>query len=44
MFSMGVWAWLAIVEKEADKLSESGRAALLSLRDDLERMASDESA
>lgn len=39
--SMGIWAWLAIVEQEADKLSEGGRAALQCLRDDLERLASD---
>ena len=40
-FSIGVWAWLAIVEKEADKLSESGQTALALLREDLERMATD---
>lgn len=40
-FSMGVWAWLAIVEKEADRLSEGGQNALGLLREDLERMAED---
>lgn len=37
--SMGIWAWLAIVEKEADKLSEGGQSALALLREDLERLA-----
>jgi len=40
-FSIGVWAWLAIVEKEADKLSEGAQNALGLLREDLERLASD---
>lgn len=39
MLSMGIWAWLMIVEKEADKLSDGGRGALRLLREDLERLA-----
>lgn len=39
LFTLGLFAWLAIVEKEADKLSESGQVALSLLRDDLERLA-----
>jgi hypothetical protein len=37
--SLGIFTWLAIVEKEADKLSDSGRSALGCLREDLERLA-----
>lgn len=39
LFSLGLWSWLAIVEKEADKLSEGGQNALALLREDLERLA-----
>lgn len=39
LFSLGLFSWLAIVEKEADKLSEGGQNALGLLRDDLERLA-----
>lgn len=42
MASLGVWTWLAIVEKEADKLSDGGRTALALLREDLERLAGGE--
>jgi hypothetical protein len=38
--SIGIWAWLAIVEKEKDRLTPSGRVALELLRADLERLAS----
>lgn len=38
-FSLGLWSWLAIVEKERDKLSEGGQVALGLLREDLERLA-----
>ncbi len=41
--SMGIWAWLAIVEGEADKLSEGAQSALSLLREDLERVAEPES-
>lgn len=41
-FSLGLFTWLAIVEKEADKLSEGGQNALGLLREDLEKLASDE--
>lgn len=44
MNSMAIWAWVAIVEKEADKLSDGGRAALGCLREDLERMSIDDDA
>jgi hypothetical protein len=37
--SLGIWTWLAIIEKERDQLSDGGRAALGALRDDLERLA-----
>lgn len=42
LLSLGIWTWLAIVEKERDKLSDGGRAALACLRDDLERLVADE--
>lgn len=42
IFSLGVWAWLMIVEKESDKLSERGQVALKLLREDLERLAKDD--
>jgi hypothetical protein len=38
-FSIGLWSWLQIVEKEADNLSTSGQVALKLLREDLERLA-----
>lgn len=38
-FSIGLWAWLQIVEKEADRLSESAQVALKLLRDDLEKLS-----
>lgn len=41
MFSMGVWSWLAIIEKEKRKLSEGGQSALALLREDLEKLAED---
>lgn len=41
MFSMGLWAWLEIVEKEKDKLSDSGQVALGLLREDLEKLSVD---
>lgn len=37
--SLGIFAWLAILEKEAHKLSEGGATALALLREDLDRMA-----
>ena len=37
--SLGIWAWLSMLEKEKDKLSESGQVALALLREDLERIA-----
>jgi hypothetical protein len=39
MFSMGIWSWLVIVEKEGDKLSEGAQSALALLREDLEQLA-----
>lgn len=42
LFSLGVWSWLAIVEQEKDKLSESGQSALELLREDLEKLAKTE--
>jgi hypothetical protein len=39
LFSLGVFAWLAIVEQEADKLSEGGQNALGLLREDLNKLA-----
>lgn len=39
--SLGIWAWLEIIEKEKDKLSDSGCVALDLLRADLERLAKD---
>lgn len=39
MFSLGVWTWLAIVEQEADRLSEGAQNALGLLREDLEKLA-----
>lgn len=41
-FSIGLWAWLMIVEKEAEKLSDNGRVALKLLREDLEKLATNE--
>ena len=37
--SMGIWAWLMIIEKEKDKLSDGGRVALINLREDLEKLS-----
>lgn len=42
LLSAGIWTWLAIVEQEADKLSESGRNALGLLREDLQRLTTEE--
>jgi hypothetical protein len=39
LFTLGLFAWLAIVEKEADRLSEGAQNALGLLREDLERLA-----
>lgn len=39
LLSIGIWAWLTIVEKEQDKLTKEGQAALGLLREDLERVA-----
>lgn len=39
IFSMGIWAWLAIVEQDKDKLSEGAQTALELLREDLEKLA-----
>ena len=39
IFTTGLFTWLAIVEQEADKLSEGGQNALGLLREDLEKMA-----
>lgn len=38
LFSMGLWTWLRIVEKDMDKLSEGGQNALRLLREDLEKL------
>ena len=37
--SLGIWAWLEVVEKEKNKLSDSGQTALNLLREDLEELA-----
>jgi hypothetical protein len=39
LFSLGLWSWLAIVEKETDRLSEGAQVALKLLREDLEKLA-----
>lgn len=39
--SLGIWAWLEIVEKDKDKLSEGGQVALGLLREDLEKLSKD---
>lgn len=41
-FSIGLWTWLLLVEKEANRLSENGQVALKLLREDLERLALEE--
>lgn len=41
LFSLGLWSWLAIVEQEAERLSEEAQTALMLLREDLERLAHD---
>jgi hypothetical protein len=39
--SIGIWTWLMIVEKQADKLDDSGKTALKLLRESLERLANE---